>query len=521
MRGLRKRALCMLLIFAFVCSTFAMGMSFISPQVAYAAGTFSLFVGKDASAAIQMPQGSGLDVYSFWDSAVDSDGNIYTLEQSAERRIWKYTLSTAQWSIISLGNVGTPNNPTNSPGKFNEPTSMTMDSNNNLYVVDSGNHRIQKYVPSTGQWSVVSLGLGASVGQFHFDYYIYNTPGINSDSSGNLYVADYYNHRVQKYTASTGQWSVLTAGTGQAPSYITSSSSEYSQGIYYPSNAAVDASGNIYITDSNGCRVSKLNIATGQFTFVGSEYSTPSYRPVQDLIVAGDDNLYISNRYTVLKYSPSTNVTTVFMNSADPVAGVDKIGGTKFFGFDNNGNLLISDIERYAGAMYGIKKYTILPSSAKSLSATLGAGALTLVSPTLATFDSVTIDGTTKNVTLSATGGKITDATGSGSGWTLKVSATRFANSTRLLSRGSFALTTVPSLTYFEPNSSNTSTVSVVSPNGGVDQVTPLTVFTAAASGGMGTYNIADHEFTLTMAPKETFAGVYITTITYTLAPSV
>ena len=152
---------------------------------------------------------------------------------------------------------------------------------------------------------------------------------------------------------------------------------------------------------------------------------------------------------------------------------------------------------------------------------TINAGSLTLVSPTLATFAPVTLTGATQTDTLSASGGTITDATGTGSGWTLKIGATQFVNGARALSRGSFKLTSVPGMTLIDSSSSAIADIDVVAANGDVDQVTPITVFTSGTDEGMGSYNIGEHQFTLTLLPKETFVGTYTSTITYTLQATV
>lgn len=148
---------------------------------------------------------------------------------------------------------------------------------------------------------------------------------------------------------------------------------------------------------------------------------------------------------------------------------------------------------------------------------TINAGSLDLEAPTLGNFSAVTLTGVTQTVTLDSTGGTITDATGSGSGWVLKVGATQFTNGTHVLTRGAFELTTVPGLTLIDPNSSETNSITMAAANGEADQITPVTVFRADKDGGMGSYNIGNHQFSLTLMPKETYSGTYTSTITYTL----
>lgn len=75
--------------------------------------------------------------------------------------------------------------------QFSSPTSITFDQYSNMYVLDSGNKRIQRWWPgSTYGVTVVSSTL------------MLNPRGLNFDTFGNLFVADYSNHRVLKYTVS-------------------------------------------------------------------------------------------------------------------------------------------------------------------------------------------------------------------------------------------------------------------------------------------------------------------------------
>ncbi len=69
-------------------------------------------------------------------------------------------------------------------GEFTNPVGAAVDSSGNVYVADTGNHRIQKFDTSGG--FVIKWGSqGAGDGEFSYPY------GVAVDSSGNVYVADY------------------------------------------------------------------------------------------------------------------------------------------------------------------------------------------------------------------------------------------------------------------------------------------------------------------------------------------
>ncbi len=72
---------------------------------------------------------------------------------------------------------------------------VAVDSSGNVYVVDSYNHRVQKFT-SSGVFLLEWGGFGSDDGK------LYYPKGIAVDSSNNVYVVDAYNHRVQKFTSS-------------------------------------------------------------------------------------------------------------------------------------------------------------------------------------------------------------------------------------------------------------------------------------------------------------------------------
>ncbi len=85
--------------------------------------------------------------------------------------------------------------------QLNSPAGITVDSNGNLYIADSGNHRIIKYAPNSTSGSVIA-GLGTP----GTDSFSLNTPyGIFLDENNSyIYVSDTYNHRIQRFSLNGG-----------------------------------------------------------------------------------------------------------------------------------------------------------------------------------------------------------------------------------------------------------------------------------------------------------------------------
>lgn len=82
-------------------------------------------------------------------------------------------------------------------GQFNHPRGLAVDAASNVYVADTYNHRIQVFNNSgvyLTQWGTGGTGDG-QFGSGQFD----GPSGVALDVSGNIYVADDVNHRVQKF----------------------------------------------------------------------------------------------------------------------------------------------------------------------------------------------------------------------------------------------------------------------------------------------------------------------------------
>ena len=79
-------------------------------------------------------------------------------------------------------------------GQFNSPNDVAVDSSGNVYVADAGNDRIQKF-NSNGTFITKWGSVGSNNGQFS------GLTGVAVDSSGNVYVAENGNDRIQQFNS--------------------------------------------------------------------------------------------------------------------------------------------------------------------------------------------------------------------------------------------------------------------------------------------------------------------------------
>ncbi|MCP1137267.1 SBBP repeat-containing protein [Paenibacillus polysaccharolyticus] len=299
---------------------------------AYAAETWSQF-GRIGSVFSSNPGGFAAPK----GVTVDNSGNVYVAD-SGNHRIQKLTLSTNTWSEWKKVGGGAGSG----LGEFNNPTAVAVDSSGNVYVADSGNHRIQKLTLSTNTWSEwkkVGGGNGLGLGEFN------NPRGVAVDSSGNVYVADSSNHRIQKLTLSTNTWSVWKKPSAGA--VAGNGLGEFN----FPNGVAVDSSGNVYVGDSNNHRIQKLTLSTNtwsEWKKVGSgagaglgEFNTP-----RAVAVDGSGNIYVADtgNHRIQKLNAATGTWSEWVkNGGGSGNSLGEFINPNGVAVDNSGNVYVAD----------------------------------------------------------------------------------------------------------------------------------------------------------------------------------
>ena len=193
---------------------------------------------------------------------VDSSGNLFVTETgSAIRKITSgAVVTTFAGSGTTVGNT----NGTGTAARFDSPSSIVMNSSGDFFVSDSFNHTIRK-ITSGGVVTTFAGTAGASgstnatgaAARFRFPL------GLAIDSSDNLYVIDQGNHTLRKIT-SAGVVTTLAGSPGIAGSTDGTGSSAL---FDTPYGVAVDSSGNVYVTDYFNHTVRKVT-STGVVTTI-------------------------------------------------------------------------------------------------------------------------------------------------------------------------------------------------------------------------------------------------------------
>ncbi|MGD0446333.1 MAG: Ig-like domain repeat protein, partial [Edaphobacter sp.] len=234
-----------------------------SGNIATVAGTgtqgFSGDSGPATSATLDSPQGLALDTLN----------NLY-IADTHNHRIRKLNLITGIITTIAGTTPGfSGDNGPAASAQLSLPTALTVDSASNLYLADTGNHRIRRIDATTGTIATIA---GTGTQGFSGD----NGPAINAnidsptglavDSANNLYLADTHNHRIRRIDATTGAITTI-AGTG-IPGFSGDNTSATAANLALPHGLTIDSAGNVYLADTTNHRIRRIDAATGAITTV-------------------------------------------------------------------------------------------------------------------------------------------------------------------------------------------------------------------------------------------------------------
>ena len=231
--------------------------------------------------------------------AVDSSGNIY-IADSYNCRVRKVSNGVIT-TIAGSGGIGYSGDGGAAAGAaMYLPLAVAVDQNGIVYIADTGNFVIRKVaggVISTvaGNPSQTALGDGAATNAS-----IDNVYGLAADANGNLYLAQYYEGRVRKVS---GGYIDTTAGNGLG-GYAGDGVSAPAALMDYPTRAAVNSAGNLYIADTDNNRIRKVSggvvatvagNGTAGFSGDGGLATSASLNRPWGVAVDAAGNLYIAD----------------------------------------------------------------------------------------------------------------------------------------------------------------------------------------------------------------------------------
>jgi hypothetical protein len=201
--------------------------------------------------------------------ALDGD-NLY-IADTHNQRIRRLDLTTGVITTIAGSTAGfSGDNGPAATARLNLPTALAVDANHNLYIADSRNHRIRRITTAR----IITTVGGNGIQGFGGDNGLATVASIDSpaglamDAAGDLYLSDTHNHRIREIAAATG---VITTIAGGSSGLSGDGGPAVAATLALPHGLSIDSAGDIYIADMANHRIRRIDGSSGAITTIAGK----------------------------------------------------------------------------------------------------------------------------------------------------------------------------------------------------------------------------------------------------------
>lgn len=313
-----------------------------TPRLAYRIETVagSASTGDGGSAA-------AAELSSIQGIAADRFGNLY-LSDTDNQRIRKISSTGVITTLAGTGTAGfRGDGGPASAAQLNLPYGVAVDLAGYVYVADLGNNRVRRISPDGIITTFAGTGQkGTSPdGGAATDAALLSPRNVAVDAAGDLFISEFEGHRIRKVTPD-GHISTA-AGTGVSGFSGDGGPATLAQ-LGFPAGLAVDRAGALYIADSQNNRVRKV-VAGSMTTAVGGSSATALVTPLAVSVDAAG-SIYVADSSTIVR---TLTIAGKWVNFAGTsTAGFSGDGGpanqaqmtvVRDLAVGLNGNLYIAD----------------------------------------------------------------------------------------------------------------------------------------------------------------------------------
>ena len=183
--------------------------------------------------------------------------NNYTFEISTDP---KFNITTTNLDFNSSMGDG-------SDSQFKYPASVAQDSEGNIFIADTGNHRVCMVKPDGTMTTIAGSNYGFRDGTATSAAMKFPSALAVCPRSQDIYITDTYNHSIRKLTRPQegNPWTLSTiAGTGRRGNQ---DGQGFDAEFYLPQGITIDATGtNIYVSDTQNNLIRKIEASSGKTT---------------------------------------------------------------------------------------------------------------------------------------------------------------------------------------------------------------------------------------------------------------
>jgi len=252
------------------------------------------------------------------DVAIDTAGHVY-IADTYNNRIRKVSPDGLITTFAGTGQLGSGSDGIQATrSDLSLPDSVACDAVGNVYIADTGNHRIRRVAPN----GIMTTIAGTGIDDFRGDggpataARLSRPRGLTFDDIGNLLVADSGNNRIRRIDMRTGIITTV-AGSG-TKGFGGDGGPALEASLDLPVDVAVDRGGNLFIVDRANKRIRKVDTQGIMTTFVIDELGFGKegdfYSPLitfNGITSDPEGNLYVSSQANnqIRKFAPDGSST--------------------------------------------------------------------------------------------------------------------------------------------------------------------------------------------------------------------
>jgi len=208
--------------------------------------------------------------------AIHTSGTFYGNVITIKTPTTTYSIAGTTSTYAGNGTTGLADGTPATSASFNSPQAVVADAAGNLYVADTFNNLIRKVSASGAVTTLAGAPAAGFVNGTGTAARFYSPQAIAIDASGNLYVSDVGNNAIRKIT----QGGVVTTLAGGS-TVTTGSNAGYADGsgtivrFYNPAGLVCDAAGNVFVAERGNHTIRKITPAGVTSTYAG--LNTPGF----------------------------------------------------------------------------------------------------------------------------------------------------------------------------------------------------------------------------------------------------
>ena len=198
--------------------------------------------------------------------AVDGTGNVYVAD-GGNNAIWKVTTAGVVSTLAGRVGASGSTDGTGTAASFSGPSGIVADAVGNLYVADTLNHIVRKVSPAGVVTTIAGVaGAGGSANGTGSAARFRGPQGLALDASGSLFVADTNNNAVRKVVVGSGLVTTVAGQDGIAGSLDGGTSQAQ---FHFPSGIGIDSAGNLFVADTDNHTLREISLAGTVSTLAG------------------------------------------------------------------------------------------------------------------------------------------------------------------------------------------------------------------------------------------------------------